>query len=143
MTAVPLLTKDHAPQIGVEVDEALTALLRQDPTTVWQFQETFYLRSVMAGLTETHKGSVGIKGTLAELFSGRFSLESVFTSMRKEVPDERFVAEFRDAIQLLAKEEPLPLLFIKRNQQRNGCLMEEALQAVLACYSRRARVLPY
>lgn len=138
-----MLTEVHAPGVAAELAEALEALLQHDPTAVWQFEQTFHFRSTVAGLIETHKGSHGIEGALAELFSNRFSVEPSPSGGNDKKPDEKFVIEFRRAIQMLSERHPLALLLLKRNQLREQCSLEEALQALFSEYSRRAKSYPY
>jgi hypothetical protein len=138
-----MLTEAHAPDVATEVAEALTELLHHNPAAVWQFQRTFHLRSTVTGLVESHKGSLGIEGALAELFPNRFTVNSACGDWNGEVPDEGFVIEIRLALQLLVEKDPLALLMLKRNQVRQRCSLEEALQALFVEYSRRARAYPY
>lgn len=138
-----MLNESDAPNIAKEVEDALTALLQQNPTVIRRFEKTFHVRSSFAGVVESHKGSEGIERALAELFPSRFFLDSQNGSKDLERPDEKFVIEFRRAIKLLAERDPLALLMLKRNQLRRNCSLEEALQALFADYSRREAVYPY
>lgn len=138
-----MLTESHALGIAAEVEGALSALLQHNPTVVWQFEQTFHARSALVGFIESRSGTRGIVGALAELLPTRFSVTPEDAGTSENLPDEKFVADLRFAVQRIAETRPLAILILKKNQLRQKCSLEEALAALFADYRRRATAYPY
>jgi hypothetical protein len=138
-----MLTEKHASGIAAEVSAALISLLDHNPEIVMRFEETFYQRSKMAGVVESHLGCKGIKGAFAELLPSTFKIYSPSKSDVYGKPNPGFVNDCQCAIVLLAEQNPLALLMLKKHQVEQNCTLEEALQALFSDYWQRAAVYPY
>jgi hypothetical protein len=138
-----MLTQTHASGIAAEVSASLISLLDHNPEIVKRFEETFHQRSKMAGVVESHLGCKGIKGALAELFPSTFRVDRTSKGDHGSKPSQGFVNECQCAIALLAEQNPLALLLLKKHQVEQNCTLEDALQALFSDYWQRATVYPY
>ncbi len=138
--------KTKARQIADEVFEAFTNVVKDYPWAVQKFLTAFSQRLQQTHLCES-RGEDGLWLALASLLwrapSEKYFQTTPPADVIKYALDDSLTEEFRTALNILAVEEPIVLLFMEKSHRERTCQYHDLLRAQFLFYFDSKDIDPY